>query len=613
MATLGSRERGVLERAVLAARSMAEGAVRKRFASLDLTRAAAPAGMSAEDRSLRTALRHCAADLGRGRVNANYGFDRAVEVGVPFLVEELAYDTWHRMLFARFLLENELLTDPDYGMVFSLYDLSDLAADGGLDRWELAARFASQRLPGLFHLTTPLQLALEDRQDLTRILEGLEGELFLASDSLGWVYQYWQSHRKDEINASGQKITGATLPPVTQLFTEDYIVDFLLQNSLSAWYVCRHPDTQLKEQWEYLRYREDGTPAAGTFPTWPDRVAQVTVMDPCCGSGHFLVAAFHILTQLRQDQEALSPAEAADAVLQDNLYGLELDARCTQIASFALALEAWKLGGHPEEYRPQIACSGISVAGQKEAWLKLAKSDANLEIALANLYEQFSQAAELGSLIDPRRAVSMSGTTRKNQPGIALAHDWGRLERVLHQALKQEGAEDPASRIFAEEDNALLGTVRAAQLLSRTYTLVATNVPFLTRGNQGPVLAEYVADAYPEAKNDLATVMLARCLELVASGDDGQGRPIGPGTVAAVTPQYWLFLVSYRHLRKSLLESSKVELIARLGTGAFSSISGEVVNIASSVITCAVPMQDHKFIALDASSVSTTTAKAEVL
>src|SRR5690606_18193559 len=140
--------------------------------------------------------------------------------------------------------------------------------------------FAADRLPGLFHMTTPLRLAIEDRQELSRILGSLDGDLFTASDALGWVYQFWQSERKKQVNASGEKITGNTLPAVTQLFTEDYMVDFLLQNSLGAWYVSRFPDTKLRHDWEYLRYRDDGTPAAGTFDTWPDSVAEVTVMDP---------------------------------------------------------------------------------------------------------------------------------------------------------------------------------------------------------------------------------------------------------------------------------------------------------------------------------------------
>ena len=171
------------------------------------------------------------------------------------------------------------------------------------------------------------------------------GEMFTADDALGWVYQFWQKEKKDEVNASERKIGGADLGPVTQLFTENYMVRFLLENSLGAWWAGRHPDSPLVKGFDYLRFDDDGTPAAGTFEGWPERVAEVTVMDPCCGSGHFLVEAFAMLWQMRAEEEGLTPVDAQDAVLRDNLFGLELDPRCMQIAVFALALQAWKAGG----------------------------------------------------------------------------------------------------------------------------------------------------------------------------------------------------------------------------------------------------------------------------
>jgi len=609
--TLSSSDRSQLEKAVLAARGVAERAVGKRFAGLALSAAVVPDGLSADDRALRNGLRKRARDLGRGRVNADLDNLGAIEAGAPFLIEELAYDAWHRMLFARFLAENELLMHPEYGVTLSLGDVRELAAESGEDPWDLAASFAGDRLPGLFHLNVPLRLASEDRQDLARILGGLDASLFTATDALGWVYQFWQAKRKDEVNAAGEKITGNNLPAVTQLFTEDYIVDFLLQNSLGAWYASRYPDTNLKANWPYLRYRDDGTPAAGTFPTWPDDVRSVTVMDPCCGSGHFLVAAYHMLVAMRREVEGLSAPEAADAVLRDNLFGLELDARCTQIAIFAVALEAWKLGGHPEANLPHIACSGIPVSGQIDAWVRLAGKDTNMEVALTQLYDLFAQAPELGSLIDPKRAALLGGTTKRGQTGFALQHEWATVERKLHQALAKERTSDPASAIFADDD--LVGTIRAAQLLSRTYTLVATNVPYLSRGSHDAALREFAADYYSEAKNDLATIFLERCLGFVASIDDARGNPSGAGTVAAVTPQNWLFLGAYKKLRQTMLERDSIDLIARLGTGAFRTISGEVVNVALPILTAAPPSFDHVFASIDVSHASFPDAKAALL
>lgn len=569
---------------------------------------------------MRTALRARARSIGRGRVNADLDNLGAIEAGIPFLTEELAYDLWHRMLFARFLAENDLLVHPQFGTL-SVDDITNLAADDGSDPWELAAEIAATRLPGLF-TGMALRLAPEDRQALATLLGSMDAHLFQASDALGWVYQFWQAQRKDEINAAGKKIGGADLSPVTQLFTEDYMVDFLLQNSLGAWFVSRYPETSLRDDLPFLRFREDDvTPAAGTFPTWPDTVAEVTVLDPCCGSGHFLVGAFHLLTTMRAEVESLSLADAADAVLRDNLFGLELDARCTQIALFAVALEAWKLGGHPERCTPQVACSGLPVAGQKADWAKLAGSDTNLRLTLENLYELFAKAPELGSLIDPKRAAQVGGSSTKSTRGkgtaperqapVTLLHEWNRVETQLHAALAKTSASFDVTAIFAQHD--LEGTVKAADLLTRTYTFVATNVPYLSRGSHDTALRDFADDHYPEAKNDLATIFLERCLGFVVSREDTRSNRLISGSVSAVTPQNWLFLGSYKKLRQTFLAEVSFDLVARLGAGAFRTISGEVVNVALPILTNTVAGLDHAFAGIDASEAKGPDEKERLL
>ena len=127
--------------------------------------------------------------------------------------------------------------------------------------------------------------------------------------------------RKDEVNASEVKIGARELPAVTQLFTEHYMVRFLLENSLGAWWAARHPDSPLIEAFEYLRFDDDGNPAAGSFDGWPDSVAEVTAMDPCCGSGHFLTSLFEMLWRMRVEEEGLDPVEAQDAVLRRTCLG----------------------------------------------------------------------------------------------------------------------------------------------------------------------------------------------------------------------------------------------------------------------------------------------------
>ena len=307
------------------------------------------------------------------------------------LVDECAYEQWHKLLFARFLAENNLLLHPEFQAPVTLDDCEELAESvGESDRWGVAGRFAAEILPGIFRLDDPcvgLRLAPESRVGLARIVEELPVEVFTSSDGLGWVYQFWQSETKDEVNASERKIGGADLGPVTQLFTENYMVRFLLENSLGAWWAARHPGSPLVKEWEFLRFDDDGKPAAGSFDGWPEVAAEVTVMDPCCGSGHFLVEAFSMLWQMRAEEEGLSIVEAQDAVLTDNLFGLELDPRCTQIAMFAVALAAWKAGGRWRQLPvPNIACSGIPVKTPVEEWKALAGGDPQLENALVRLH-----------------------------------------------------------------------------------------------------------------------------------------------------------------------------------------------------------------------------------
>ncbi len=394
MPPLPSPLRNTLEQAVIKGRDAAEAAARAAVAALAVQRTEPFATMSPEDRRLRNGLRAAARQLAGGGLAA----------GIEPLVEEIAYEQWHRMLFARFLAENGLLMHPS-GAAVTLQDCADLAAEEGVeDGWVLAATYAGAMLPGIFRGDDPavrVRFAPEGRYKLEAIIGELPPTVFTADDAIGWVYQFWQTNKKKEINASGKKIGAEELAPVTQLFTEHYMVRFLLENSLGAWWAARHPGSPLLKEYDYLRYRDDSTPAAGTFPGWPARSAEVTVMDPCCGSGHFLVAAFGMLRRMRMEEEGLSEVEAADAVLRDNLFGLELDPRCTQIAAFALALAAWKVGGYRELPVPNIACSGIGVGGRVEEWTALAGDDVRLQTTLERLYYLFRDAPTLGSLIAP--------------------------------------------------------------------------------------------------------------------------------------------------------------------------------------------------------------------
>jgi len=584
MAPLDDTLRRAFEKAVINARDAAEAAARTALTALALEREVAPAGFGVEQRRLRNALRARARQLGNGDMAA----------GTPLLVEEIAYEQWHRMLFARFLAENELLMHPA-GAPVSLQDCADLALEAGDgDAWQVATGFAARMLPGIFRADAPaaqVRLAPEDLQRLERILAALPAAVFTSDNGLGWAYQFWQAKKKEEVNRSGRKIGGADLAPVTQLFTEDYMVQFLLHNSLGAWWAARHPASPLVKELEYLRFRDDGTPAAGTFPGWPQRAAEVTVIDPCCGSGHFLVAAFELLRRMRMEEEGLSVAEATEAVLRDNLFGLELDARCTQIAAFALALAAWKAAGYRPLPLPNIACSGVPLAGSLEEWTRLAGDDPRLRSALERLYHLFKHAPDLGSLINP---ADLPPNERM------FSADYHEVEPLLERALARERGDDPAAAVFGD---AARGVLRAARLLARQYTLVATNVPYLGQKKQEGVIRKHCDMHYPAGRADLAAAFVYRCRAFAATS----------GTYAAVTPQSWLFLSSYKGMRKQILESQVWHLIARLGPRAFGSISGEVVNTVLVIVSNTIPSDGESLFALDVSDGRNTIAKATEL
>jgi len=232
MATLDSKQRKALETTVVKARQRAERAAHKALQNLAVDQPEPFSHMSPDMRDLRRRLRAKARLLGDENTNGKQQMAK--------LSYELAYEYWHKMLFARFLEANNLLIHAEHGLSVSLDECAEFAPEEGYaDKWAAAAYYASHMLPAIFRPEDPLMLvdfATEDRLFLERLLESVEEDIFMAIDSLGWVYQYWQSEAKAAINASGEKIDGERLPAVTQLFTEPYMVHFLIDNTLGAWW-----------------------------------------------------------------------------------------------------------------------------------------------------------------------------------------------------------------------------------------------------------------------------------------------------------------------------------------------------------------------------------------
>lgn len=606
--SLSKESRKLLEKTTADARVLAEQACRAALENLAVHEREYRSHMSIEQRTLRNRLRS------RGRALGDTRDERSGVQEIYHLSELAAYEHWHRLLFTRFLTENHLLiTDEANGFVpVTLEECEELAPElGARDGLDLACRFASLTLPGVFRRDDPvldLPIALNDQVGLRKLLAALPSECFRADDALGWTYQFWQAQRKDEVNKSGKKIGADELSPVTQLFTEDYMVEFLLHNTLGAWWAGKFgPITAATEEearanvalsardgvpaisWSYLRFVQDENtktwlPAAGIFDGWPKAANLVRLLDPCMGSGHFLVFALPLIVRLRMEEESLSAQAAVVAALKDNIHGLELDERCTQIAAFNVALTAWKLAGYQALPPLHLACSGLTPSSSEAEWVALAGDDDRLRRGMKRLYGLFKDAPVLGSLINPRALA-----------GDLIEAEFHELAPLLTAAV---ASSDDQKDDTVELAVIAQGLAKAAELLAGQFTLVVTNVPYLGRPKQNSILMDYCERMHSAAKADLATCFVERCLDYCEPN----------GSTSLVTPQNWLFLGSYKRLREKLLELVSWNTVCRLGPKAFQTPMWDF-NICLFTLTRQLPLKKNLIAGFDVSIEATPEEK----
>lgn len=611
--------RRALEATVVKARDIAEQAATQALKRLSVGDAKPADYLSDEQRKLRTRLRSHGRQLGDSK-------DANGQQSIYKLVTEVAYEHWHRMLFARFLEQNSLLMYDEHTSL-TLAECAELVQDPDVARdelerhcqsgWELAGVLASKMLPQIFRIDSPvfeLEFAPEHQRSLEQLVIGLALETFQAQDSLGWVYQFWQSKRKEEVNKSEVKIGADELSPVTQLFTEPYMVSFLLDNSLGAWWAGQrlsdsdwqhaNSEQELRDKaaipgvpLSFLRFVQDETtqqwkPASGTFDAWPKQLSELKALDPCCGSGHFLVAAFLMLVPMRMQAENLMAQQAIDRVLSENLHGLELDQRCVELAAFAVALEAWRYS-NAGGYRPlpelHLACSGLAISTSKEEWLLLAQDISDLRGVLGEIYEHFKDAPVLGSLINPELSLGK---------GSLFELKWEEVGPLLTKALANEKSDE-----YSEMGVVAKGLFKATSLLADKYSLILTNVPFLATRKQNDILLSYLEKYHYDERFDLAVAMMSRILALLCPG----------GAASIVTPQTWHYLSSYKSFRERLVNNYFLRSCVRLGTGAFETISGQVVNASLTIVVNAKKSCGSQYSAIDVSEDNSVQLKARGL
>ena len=461
--------------------------------------------------------------------------DHAADVDLPGLEQQRAIDL-------------KLAGDQDA----ELYRLLLLAQCDALHR---AMPFLFDRIGHATELLMPANLLHTD--SLTReMVAELPDELWQDIEVVGWLYQFYISEKKNQV--IGKKVKSEDIPAATQLFTPNWIVKYLVQNSLGAQWLATYPESGLKDAMEYyIEPAEQTTEAQAQLDALtPDSLdpEALTLIDPASGSGHILVEAYDLFKAIYLER-GYRLRDVPALVLTKNLYGLDIDRRAAQLTGFALMMK-----GRADDRRlfeRGVALNVLAfensdgldvdalVRGKKLAAFGLTKED------VTALKELFSYATTFGSLI---------------QVPEGLAGKLAGLRRL---------ADTESQDLFVQKALARLRVlVRQAEVLAQQYDAVVANPPYMGSKGMVPTVRSFVKRYYEAGKIDLYACFLLRSMQL--------SKPAGDS--ALVVMQSWMFLSSFEGLRREILTGTQIRSMAHLGTRAFGSISGEVVQVTAQVI-----------------------------
>lgn len=494
------------------------------------------------------------------------------KVAFEYIVEEVAYTWFNRMIAIRFMEVNgylpirvlssesgkhepDIVTTPfDAGLEFTgeesgrIYELRDN------NRLEELFRMLFIRecnhlhdiLPELFEATNDysellLSLSYTDKDGVVfHLVNDISEDDFNIEkegqvEIIGWMYQYYNTEPKDKVFAAlkkNVKITKENIPAATQLFTPHWIVRYMVENSLGRLWIEGHPDDDLRQGWEYYLDEAEQEPQvqaqleeirAGYREISPE---DIRIIDPCMGSGHILVYAFDVLMQIYSAQ-GYSERDAAKLIVEKNLWGLDIDRRAYQLAYFAVMMKA-------RQYNRRILTSGIKPnlfviddnrALTPEIIEYIADGDSKIAADLRSISNDLTNAREYGSIINVQ-PVDFNGLIER----IGIIAESDELNLIAMEN----------KRIVCEK---ILPLVKQAQTLSQKYDVVCTNPPYMGGSGMNSVLSEYVKRCYSEAKSDLFAALIIKCLEFTKQN----------GYSSLVTMQSWMFLSSFEEMRTKLL------------------------------------------------------------
>ncbi len=350
---------------------------------------------------------------------------------------------------------------------------------------------------------------------------------------LGWMYQYYNADVKDEFFKAKRKAAAADIAPATQLFTPEWIVRYMVENSLGRLWMLNNPGSSLREHMKYY-IEPDAEHEDFIRISSPE---EITLCDPACGSGHILVYAFELLFHMYEER-GYREREIPELILTKNLAGMEIDSRAAQIAELALAMCA-------REHDRRFFRRGVRADVTMLTSIPLGEEEL---LGNKKLAEELSHLGEIGSLLNPS-------------------------EDEIDEL--KAAAASCSDDLFAATTKTKLGSaVSICEKLSRRFTCTVANPPYMGSSSFNPFMSKWVKKNYPDVKSDLCTCFIERGFNLVED----------KGYAAMVTMQSWMFLGSFEKMRAKVIDNKTIVSMAHLGSRAFDAIGGEVVNVTADVI-----------------------------
>ena len=545
--------------------------------------------------------RHLVSELRRRAADTDYA------TAYRYVMEEVAYTWFNRLIAIRFMevngyLESRVLsseggkTEPEIvaapfesGLDFDdaeRQQIARLKAANRVQETDILFRLLFRKqcnalneiLPGLFSRTDSpgsyeellLSLSCNDPEGVVRnLVDSIpEADFDIRRggqvEIIGWLYQYYNTEPKAEAFAKKGRVTKDELPAVTQLFTPDWIVRYMTENSVGRLWTEARPETVCRADWKYYLDEAEQTPEvreqlaqirrerAGLNPE------EIKIIDPCMGSGHILVYAFDLLMQIYHDA-GWPRRDAAQSIIKNNLYGLDIDKRAYQLSYFALMMKAREhdrrflsRGLQPNVAYIQESNDIIDFPLDDFGWTFPEPDKARTQ--LENLLSEMKDAREYGSLVKPTPC------------------DWTLLEKFMLSGADW-GQADFDTPDYERVQDKVCDLLKLAALLSQRYDAVITNPPYMGGANMSGKLSEFVRKRYPDGKADLFACFIERCLQFAKPN----------GYVSMITMHSWMFLSSFEKLRVKLRLTDTVNM-AHLGARAFEEIGGEVVQTTTFVM-----------------------------